>query len=119
MMLIIYLQIATEAQGKAWSVATSSARNYVSNTLQARGLSSSSSYPRFDTSGHGSNNSGGYHGGSGGMSSVASYQGGPTSMEDAFGMSKYVVIMSFVGSLAFYSHIPVSVCGWTCVESLQ
>ena len=63
------LQISTEAQGKSWSAATSSARNYVPHTI-SRPTSSSTG------------------GGRGGMQASATYAGTANSMEDAFGMSK-------------------------------
>ncbi|ELT90952.1 hypothetical protein CAPTEDRAFT_222395 [Capitella teleta] len=77
-------KISTEAEGRPWSAAKSPARNYVSSSVQSSGrLASSSSYPRFD-----SYSSDQTSHGAGGMSSVASYQGGATSMEDALGMTR-------------------------------
>lgn len=68
-------KILHEAQGKPWSVETSSARNYVSSVVQGR-LSSSSSYPRFD---------GGSEGGSGAhrLPSMHSYASNSMSMDTA------------------------------------
>lgn len=79
-------KISTEAQGKSWSIETSSARNYVPSTVVS-GLSSSSSYPRFDGRSEGSLNSGR-------MSSVHSYSSNTTSMENAIGLTQDEIVRS-------------------------
>lgn len=67
-------KIATEAQGKPWSVETSPARNYRPSSVQPT-LSSSQSYPRFNAV---------HSSGAGGMSSATySYTSDTTSMEEA------------------------------------
>lgn len=75
-------KISTEAQGKPWSIETSSARNYVPSMVQGR-LSSSSSYPRFDGGTNGIEGSSGNR-----MSSMHSYSSNSASMEDSLGISR-------------------------------
>ena len=78
-------QISTEAQGKEWSIETSSARNYVPHTISRTTSSKTSS-----------------GGGSSGIHASATYAGTANSMEDAFGMSRCVAVsLSLSHSVCF------------------
>ena len=74
----------TEAQGRSWSIETSSAKNYRPSSLQPT-LSASHSYPTFDSVR--SNGGAGGGGGGSGMTSGYSYSSNTTSMEDSLGDS--------------------------------
>lgn len=75
-------KISAEAQGKPWSIETSSARNYVPHTISSR-LPSSVSYPRFDGT-HGAETIGNGNR----MTSVQSYSASSGSMENSIVYNK-------------------------------
>lgn len=83
-------QISAEAQGKPWSIETSSARNYVPHTISSR-LPSSVSYPRFDGT-HGAETIGNGNR----MTSVQSYSASSGSMENSIVYNKLFSLLRLI-----------------------
>ena len=84
-------QIATEAEGRPWSIETSSARNHKPFVVSTPHLSTSASYPRMSSE-KSSSNYGGYSGGSGG------YQDAPSLSRYLFSEQKRL-IHRFIASI--------------------